>query len=323
MSTADPAPSEQGPTTRAASPGRMGTRETVEDRVGRADAERHPDNVAGEWFVDRRCIDCDASRQIAPELFGRADRQAVVIRQPATAEDERLAWLAALACPTRSIRTDPPRPRPRGLYPLELAADVHYCGHNSPDSFGANAYLAFRDAGNVMVDAPRFTPELVEAIEERGGLDHVLLTHRDDVADADRYAERFDARVWIHEADRDAAPYATDVITGTDVVEVQPGLIVIPAPGHTRGHVLFLLEDRFLFTGDSLSWSRSRQDLAIFERMTWFSLDAQIDSLERLAHDHRFSYVLPGHGTRNESSADDMHERLTALVGRYRDRVRP
>jgi glyoxylase-like metal-dependent hydrolase (beta-lactamase superfamily II) len=280
-------------------------------------ADPHPDNVPGPWFVDERCIDCDVSRQLAPEVFGHVDGQSVVVRQPATPEEEERVWLAAIACPTRSIRTDPPRSRPRGLYPLELDADVHFCGHNSPDSFGASAYLAFRPAGNVMVDAPRFTPELVDAIAARGGLDHVLLTHRDDVADADRYAERFDARVWIHEADRGAAPYATDHLTGEDPTAVQPGLVAIPTPGHTRGHVMFLLDDRFLFTGDSLHWSRRRQDLAVFERLTWYSFEVQVASLARLAAAHRFSAVLPGHGIRQETTAADMHDRLTRLVARY------
>jgi glyoxylase-like metal-dependent hydrolase (beta-lactamase superfamily II) len=281
-------------------------------------AAPHPDNVPGAWFVDRRCIDCDACRQLAPETFGSADGQAVVTRQPRDEDAEHRAWLAAVACPTRSIRTDPPRSRPRGLYPLELADDVHYCGHNSPDSFGASAYLAFRAEGNVMVDAPRFTPELVTAIAARGGLDHVLLTHRDDVADADRYADRFGARVWIHEADRVAAPYASDLFTGEEDVEVQVGLVAVPTPGHTRGHVMFLLDDRFLFTGDSLHWSRSTDDLAVSPAFTWYSLDVQIDSLARVAAEHRFSAVLPGHGPRHETTADDVHDRLTRLVSRYR-----
>ena len=33
---------------------------------------------------------------------------------------------------------------------------------------------------------------------------------------ADRYADRFGARVWIHADDRDAADYATDLIYGTE-----------------------------------------------------------------------------------------------------------
>jgi ferredoxin len=28
-----------------------------------------PENVKGEFFVDSTCIDCDACRQLAPEVF--------------------------------------------------------------------------------------------------------------------------------------------------------------------------------------------------------------------------------------------------------------
>ena len=283
--------------------------------------DRHPENTPGPWFVDRACIDCDASRQLAPDLFGRADSQAVVVRQPATDDEEHAAWLAALACPTRSIRTEPPQPRPRGLYPHELADGVAYCGHNSPDSFGANAFLVRRPAGNLLVDAPRYTSELVTAFEAAGGLDHVLLTHRDDVADAERYADVFGARVWIHAADHDAAPYATDVVDGDDPVTVQPNVIAHPVPGHTRGSMAFVVDDRFLFSGDSLFWHRRKQDLAIHRAYTWYSLGTQLDSLERLAHTARFAWVLAGHGDRHETTHDDMHRRLLALVARERARL--
>jgi glyoxylase-like metal-dependent hydrolase (beta-lactamase superfamily II) len=278
----------------------------------------HPANVPGPWFVDRRCIDCDAMRQVAPELFERVDRQSVIRRQPATPEEEERMWLAALACPTNSVRRDPPRSRPTDLYPHEFADGVHHCGYNSPDSYGANAFLAVRDAGNVMVDAPRFVRPLVERIAALGGLDHVLLTHRDDVADADRWAERFGARVWIHAADADAAPFATDVVDGEDPIAIRDDLLLVPCPGHTRGSVLFLLEERFLFTGDSLYWSRTHDDLAVHLRQTWFSLDVQLASLGRVAREHRFSAVLAGHGSRHETTVEDMHARLEALVERSR-----
>ena len=280
--------------------------------------ERHPGNAPGAWFVDRRCIDCDATRQVAPDLFARVDRQSVVTRQPTTPADEERMWRAALACPTNSVRRDPPQPRPRGLYPHEFADGVSYCGYNSPDSYGANSFLALRPAGNVLVDSPRFVRPLVDHVAANGGLAHVLLTHRDDVADAARWAERFDARVWIHRADADAAPFATDVVDGHEAVEVQPGLLLIPCPGHTRGSVLFLLEDRFLFTGDSLYWSRTSDDLAVHLRQTWYSLDVQLASLARVADEHRFSAVLAGHGSRRETTRADMHDRLVALVDRLR-----
>jgi ferredoxin len=70
-------------------------------------ADRHPDNVEGEWYVDTRCIDCDASRHHAPSLIvARPDGQSVVARQPESADEEMEMWRAALACPTRSIGTE-------------------------------------------------------------------------------------------------------------------------------------------------------------------------------------------------------------------------
>jgi len=36
-----------------------------------------------------------------------------------------------------------------------------------------------------MVDAPRWSSHLADWMSKRGGLNHILLTHRDDVADAD------------------------------------------------------------------------------------------------------------------------------------------
>src|SRR4029078_4670012 len=140
---------------------------------------------------------------------------------------------------------------------------------------GAVAFCAVRPQGNLLIDSPRFTTPLVREIERRGGLTHVLLTHRDDVADAHRFAGHFGAEVWIHEADRAAAPFATRVFRGVETTEIRPGLVAIPLPGHTRDSAAFLLESRFLFSGDSPYWSRRRQDLGAFPDACWYSSEAQ------------------------------------------------
>lgn len=281
-------------------------------------AERHPENVEGAWFVDTTCIDCDAARQCAPTIFGVAeDGKAVVIRQPETAEEVAGATRALLACPTGSIGAEGVE-LDSSVLPEELEDGVFYCGFNSRDSFGANSFFVAREGGNLLVDSPRWTPHLVRDFEERGGIDHVLLTHRDDVADAERYAEHFSARVWIHEQERDAAPFASDVIAGEDPVDVGPALTAIPVPGHTRGSVAFLLEERFLFTGDSLHWSRIEQDLGAFPGACWYSWEAQTRSLERLAG-YRFEWVLAGHGDRQKRPADEMRSRLLALTARMKN----
>jgi glyoxylase-like metal-dependent hydrolase (beta-lactamase superfamily II) len=241
----------------------------------------------------------------------------VIDRQPA-AGDRTDAWLAAQACPTQSIGTRSRQPRPGRLYPREIedGSGVFDCGYCSEDSFGASAWFVRRGGGNVMVDSPRFTQALVDPIEKMGGLAHVVLTHRDDVADAHRWAERFGARVWIHADDASAARFATDVVSGIEAVDVQSGLVAIPTPGHTKGSMMFLLDRRYLFTGDSLAWDHRRGDLTAFRDACWWSWSEQARSLARLAANHRFEWVLPGHGGRAHAAPDAMHDRLAALVAR-------
>jgi glyoxylase-like metal-dependent hydrolase (beta-lactamase superfamily II)/ferredoxin len=283
-------------------------------------ALRNRSNVEGEWFVDTRCIDCGTCRDIAPGLFGDVGDMSVMIAQPADDASALAAWLAAQACPTTSIGTVSHQTRPGRLYPREIEAgtgvfDLGYC---SEDSFGASAWFLQRDEGNLLVDSPRFTEALVAPIEAAGGIAHVLLTHRDDVADADRWAARFGARVWIHRDDLSAARFATDVVEAIADTEIAPGVVAVPTPGHTRGSMVFVIDERFLFTGDSLAWSHARQDLTAFRDACWYSSTAQTESLERLAVNHRFEWVLPGHGARMHADPLSLHERLVALVGRMR-----
>jgi len=278
---------------------------------------RHPGNAEGAWYVDERCIDCGTCRDLAPATFGEIAPQSVVSHQPENPQAEQGAWLAAQACPTQSIGTLDRRPRPGRLYPWPLLEGVYDLGYTSPDSFGASSYLVPNVAGGLLVDSPRFSPALVRAVEALGGISHVLLTHRDDVADAERWAEHFRARVWVHAADRSAAPFATDLLQGLDSTEVLPGVVGVPVPGHTRGSVVWVVGS-VAFTGDSLAWSHERQDLTAFKGACWYSWPKQLASLERLAAAARPSWVLPGHGARCQLDPEELHDRLLALVARER-----
>jgi hypothetical protein len=141
---------------------------------------------------------------------------------------------------------------------------VFYCGFNSEDSFGANAFLAVRPEGNLLIDSPRFTTPLVREIERRGGLSHVLLTHRDDVADADRFAGHFGAEVWIHEADR-AARALRDAGLPRDRGHRDPARSRRHPLARTHAGQRGLPPGVALpLSGDSLYWSRRRQDLGAF-----------------------------------------------------------
>jgi len=69
---------------------------------------RIPQNVAGAYYVDSTCIDCDMCRSTAPNLFQREDEigLSIVYRQPATSEEIDLAEEAKEGCPTGSIGND-------------------------------------------------------------------------------------------------------------------------------------------------------------------------------------------------------------------------
>ncbi|HET6328155.1 MAG TPA: MBL fold metallo-hydrolase [Planctomycetaceae bacterium] len=275
------------------------------------------DNVPGDFFVDTTCIDCDTCRQIAPQVFAEGPGTAYVHRQPASPVARREALRALLACPTGSIgdQGDDDRKAVMADFPLVVEDPVYYCGFNSPKSFGGNSYFIEHPAGNWLVDSPKFLPQLVGQFEARGGIARIFLTHRDDVADADRYAVHFGSRRVIHRAELSSQPGAEVVLEGDDPTELAPGLVAIPTPGHTSGHCCLLFRDRFLFTGDHLDFDRDSQRLAASEDYCWCSWSRQAESMRRLAS-YRFDWVLPGHGQRVHLPAAEMHRQLLDLVAR-------
>lgn len=284
-----------------------------------ADRSRsNPHDEGGPWFVDTTCIDCDVARQLAPGLIEEdEDGLSYFVREPATDEEELQAWRALLACPTGSIGAPPGAEPPDEAFPMRCAPDVHYLGYTARSSFGANSYFVPPDGDRpgLMVDSPRWRRDLAEAMREMGGVDHVILTHRDDVADHDRYADALDARVWIHETEA-ASAEATDLLDGD--ARILEGVEAIHVPGHTRGSVCYLVDGIYLFTGDSLYWSRHLDTLNVFPGATWYSWDRLVESMRKLL-DHEFAWVLPGHGGRGHDTAEGMRQRLRALVERMED----
>jgi glyoxylase-like metal-dependent hydrolase (beta-lactamase superfamily II) len=144
----------------------------------------------------------------------------------------------------------------------------------------------------------------------------VLLTHRDHAAHGRRYADRFGARLWIHEDDLDAAPDADQVLRGTAPIRIADGVTAHPLPGHTKGSVLYLADDAYCFSGDSFAWSRTTGDIEVFPSVTWYSITELAASLQRTVPQLRFEWLLPGHGDRRRLPTDDMARRLRDLTDR-------
>jgi glyoxylase-like metal-dependent hydrolase (beta-lactamase superfamily II)/ferredoxin len=279
--------------------------------------KRVPENVPGDFFVDTTCIDCDTCRQTAPQVFGEADQYAFVHHQPESDVDRRRSLQALVSCPTGSIGClgNNSAKSVMGDFPILIEGPVYYCGFNSPKSFGGNSYFIRQQAGNWLIDSPKFLPQLVRKFEALGGIANIFLTHRDDVADANRYAGRFGSRRFIHRAELTSQPGAEVVLDGSEPIELAPGFMAIPTPGHTSGHCVLLFDDRFLFTGDHLAWDRHEERLVAYVDYCWYSWPQQTDSMRRLAQ-HRFEWALPGHGQRVRLPQDEMQQQMIELVGR-------
>ncbi len=201
-------------------------------------------------------------------------------------------------------------------FPHLIAENVYFCGFTSEASFGGWSYLIVSpdsEGGNVLVDSPRFATQLVKRIAELGGVGRMLLTHQDDVADHERFAEKFHCERIMHAADGAARLGVERIIEGEAEVRLDNDWTVIPTPGHTRGHVVFLYKNKFLLTGDHLAWSRAREMLTAFRSVAWYSWTEQTRSMEKLLN-YEFEWVLPGHGEMRNDDSNRMRENLQRCV---------
>jgi glyoxylase-like metal-dependent hydrolase (beta-lactamase superfamily II)/ferredoxin len=276
-------------------------------------------NTDGLFFVDDTCIDCDTCRQLAPTVFNDYGDYSVVFRQPVLEEDLRKAAQALLACPTGSIGTTEKIDTHSVMddFPLPIEGDIYYNGFTSRNSFGASSYLIRHPDGNWMIDSPKYMAHLARKFEEAGGIDYIFLSHQDDVADARRYAEHFSARRIIHRSELRAQPDAEVVLDGVDPVSFGSDFLVIPTPGHTKGHCVLLYKNHYLFTGDHLWWSRNLRSLHASRSVCWYSWKEQTRSMEKLAS-YDFDWVLPGHGEKIDLETSVMKEDLLRLISKMK-----
>jgi glyoxylase-like metal-dependent hydrolase (beta-lactamase superfamily II) len=126
-------------------------------------------------------------------------------------------------------------------------------------SWLSNAYLVADGPGGhgVLIDGNGVVDPLYARIERDGiTITHVLLTHEhgDHVVDAAAFKERFAVPVVAHEVTAKALAGDVDEVIADDGV-VRSGALEIRAietPGHSNGHLAFLVNGTDCFTADCL-----------------------------------------------------------------------
>jgi len=112
---------------------------------------------------------------------------------------------------------------------------------------------------------------LANIIEEEGGVEKLIITHRDNCPDHERWKARFPAlqRV-IHRADAVLAANDCEVkLEAGGAWQVSSDVRVVHTPGHTAGSLCVLVAtagDTVLFTGDHLAYSATRKVRAVCTR---------------------------------------------------------
>lgn len=304
----------------------------------------HPANVEGDFYVDHTCIDCDTCRWMAPDTFGRTGAkgpgQSYVYQQPQGGQQD-LAVQAMISCPTGSSRTWTPLRKTREIlntFPLRVAErlpNVFHLGFHSKQSFGAASYFvtsATEQPLNIMFDSPRYSSKLANLLEAAGGVDLMVMSHKDDVADHNRWKERFpQMRRVMHSLDvrgPDAWPYidmtaVEKQLEGDGPWTLAEGVRVVHTPGHSLGSICLLLAsqvtggDPAIFTGDHLALNGRLGRLDGFARYG-DDLLLQAESMRKLAEED-FLWILPGHGRRASfRSAAERRAALAAAADAFR-----
>ncbi|CAK0779907.1 hypothetical protein CVIRNUC_004885 [Coccomyxa viridis] len=256
---------------------------------------------------------------MAPDFFKRKNMQSAVLRQPETEEERIEAFRALLSCPTYSIHGPTDAKQEQHIAEESFPSLVpgtencYHCGYHDELSYGGAGYLIRRPEGNVIVDAPRFNPKLVDRIKKLGGAKYIFLTHKDDVGAHYKWASALGAERIMHKAETNAQQRTDEVehqLEGEGPWGLPDGsedLEIIFTPGHSEAHcVLFYKAQKVLFSGDHLAstvvgeWTAKHENkgdgfLGISRSFNCSSIDEQVESCIKLAS-YDWLTLLPGHG---------------------------
>eukprot|EP01024_Parvocaulis_polyphysoides_P007623 TRINITY_DN1225_c1_g1_i10.p1 TRINITY_DN1225_c1_g1~~TRINITY_DN1225_c1_g1_i10.p1 ORF type:complete len:345 (-),score=27.94 TRINITY_DN1225_c1_g1_i10:1255-2289(-) len=264
------------------------------------------ENVSGDFYVDHTCIDCDTCRWMAPNIFERVNDQSAVVKQPTSEKARNRTIQALVACPTHSVHMKQQHPKElyqeRMEFPIlvEGCQGIYHTGYHAANTYGCASWLIIRqNGGPIMFDVPRFDPHLVKKIEQMGGIQYIIMSHKDDIGDHDKWANHFGAKRIIHKTELGYNIFDAEILLegeGPWLVDDQEDLQMIHVPGHTEGSiVLYHPKERVIFTGDHFAMSGWSGELSIFERFNQYSIDLQLASVDKIS-ELDVKWILPGHG---------------------------
>jgi glyoxylase-like metal-dependent hydrolase (beta-lactamase superfamily II) len=134
---------------------------------------------------------------------------------------------------------------------------------------GCLSYMVISDGEAAVIDATRMTEVFIEFAQSRKAqITHVLDTHlhADHISGGRSIAEQTGAKYWLPPKDAMEVTFAYEPLEDGDVISIGSTSIDIHtlySPGHTIGSTSFIIDQKYLMTGDILFVdSIGRPDLA-------------------------------------------------------------
>ncbi|WP_018247337.1 MBL fold metallo-hydrolase [Orenia marismortui] len=133
---------------------------------------------------------------------------------------------------------------------------------------GCLSYLIEQDGEGVIIDAVRTIDDFLDFAEKKGiTIKHILDTHlhADHISGARKLREKTGASYWLSPKDAGEVTFDYEPLTEESKISIGNDLEVrvVYSPGHTIGSTSFMIDNKYLFTGDILFVkSIGRPDLA-------------------------------------------------------------
>lgn len=194
---------------------------------------------------------------------------------------------------------------------------------------GCLSYIAASDGEAVIIDPLRHTDVYTDFVRERNlKVAGVFDTHghADHISGGPSLAEEFNVPYYLHPYD---AIHPLDVLPANlhyeplrDDMHFRVGQVdlrAIHVPGHTLGNIVFLLDGKYLFSGDSIFVSSvARPDLG-GQGEKWAPIHFR--SLQKLLQLDPNTWVLPGHFSRFDEADETgtVRAQLGDLLNRNED----
>ncbi len=174
---------------------------------------------------------------------------------------------------------------------------VLYSFPPNKDTLGGIAYFLRGKEENVLVDCPKWNEHHLSFLEQQGGVDWLVLTHRDGISNVKKIKEALNCQVLIQEQEAYLIPEVSVIPFDQNYI-FSAELEMIWTPGYSPGSACLYYSPLggILFSGRHLLPNTNGQ-LALLKTAKTFHYPRQLRSLVRLIHrlnPSTLKYICPG-----------------------------